>query len=144
MADQTDPAKDLFHNDPLGVDTYTGGPGKDEFWLGYQRYGKKVESYKNPVLFQSKSDISSYALITDFKPTEDFIRLPLARNAYSFTPSANLSGNLNSLHGSGIGIEHKGDLVAYVTGLNSSQVTGLLDNRITFGAYAPLDTALFA
>ena len=144
VADQTDPARDLFHVDPLGVDTYTGGPGKDEFWLGYQRYGKKVESYKNPVLFQSKSDVSSYALITDFKPTEDFIRLPLAKNAYSFTPSTNLSGNLNSLHGIGIGIEHKGDLVAYVTGLNSSQVTGLLDKRITFGAYAPLDTALFA
>jgi hypothetical protein len=128
----------------MGVDTYTGGPGKDEFWLGYQRYGKKVESYKNPILLPFKSDVSSYALITDFKPTEDFIRLPLSRSSYSFTPSTNLLGNLISLHGSGIGIEHKGDLVAYVTGLNSSQVTGLLDIRITFGTYSPLDAALFA
>jgi Ca2+-binding RTX toxin-like protein len=109
IADQTDGD---------GVDVLTGGLGTDIFWLGYERYGAKRESYTNPEK-SSRAPDSAYALISDFNSSEDYIRLPLAKTSYSFVAASALPEFISQTHGNGTGIFSNGDLVAYVSGLTA-------------------------
>ncbi len=69
-------------SDTSGIDTLTGGEGSDLFVLG----GKSSPDSDNnsvTIVHYDEAGNDDYAIITDFDPNEDVIRLGASKNDYS-------------------------------------------------------------
>jgi hypothetical protein len=135
IADQTD---------SQGIDFLTGGRGSDQFWFGYERYGQKSLPYINTLADPSGYGGNAYAVITDFNRNTDALRFGWKSTQIKARDGSAISGELVRLHGDGTAFMRRGDLIAYVPGLNVTTVPGLeAGGRLGFGQFAPLEEMLF-
>jgi hypothetical protein len=88
---------------------------------------------------------SAFAIVTDFNRKQDFLKFIWADTQITRKSGAQISDSFATLYGAGTGFLYENDLIAYVPGLTLSQADALIaNNRISFGQFAQLDSALLA
>lgn len=131
IADQTD---------GRGIDRLTGGPGADQFWFGYRRYGVEVRHPYRDRLDATGYGGLAYAVVTDFRADQDQLNFALGASRITGRPGSAIDDGLVARWGPGVGFLARGDLIAYVPGLTLSQVAELTaSDRLAFARRPDLD-----
>lgn len=129
-------------NQRLSIDNLYGGPGADDFAIGYRTDWNSLPSL--PYLDKTSSGgfgTASMAVIHDFNATEqDRIRFAWSANQLFYRNASSFDRSITSRHSNGrdgvaFMIPSNSDVVAFVPGVMASQVPSLISQgRITFGA----------
>ena len=130
--------------DGKGIDRLSGGVGSDQFWFGYQRYGKSHMPYldnKDETGFGG----TAFAVVTDFNRQQDYLKFIWSDAEIARVIGSKINAALANSYGEGVGFLSNNDLIAYVPGLTLSQTDALItSSRISFNQTAQLDNFLLA
>lgn len=111
-----------YQRDGRGIDTLIGGAGADIFHIGFKRYGKTIQPYKDKFDIDFLGKGSSHVVIKDFKTAEQD-KIIFGWPTKGGSPKKELGygpASDHGLSGGGTVFHIGGDLIAHVPTLNPS------------------------
>jgi len=111
-----------YQRDGRGIDTLIGGAGADTFHIGFQRYGRTIQPYKDKWDIDFLGKGFSHVVIKDFKTSEQD-KIIFGWPTKKGTPKQELGygpASDHGLSGGGTVFHIGGDLITHVPTLNPS------------------------